>query len=382
MTEVGVAVIGGGLMGRELLSTAGRWPSLNEDVPRPVLRAACDLDPRVRDWFSTASASITVTDDYRRILDDPKVQVVYIAVPHQLHEEVYIAAAEAGKDFLGEKPFGIDLAASQRIVETLQAHPGRFVRVSSEMPFFPGAQRAIEAVQRGDVGDLLEIEMRLDHSSDLDRNKKINWKRQSATCGPGGVMADLGIHVFHLPVRLGLLPSSLYAVLSDVVSERAGADGEMVPCDTYDNATLLGRVDRGYAIPETLRMRRIAPGQSNTWRFTAIGMDGGVDFSSRYPCVVRRFQVRDGAQGWVEEHTGTASVIPTATPAIAEFGFNDAILQMWAAFMSEREGSLRGRFGCARPDEALTAHHLTTAALDSHARGIAVDVAAASNERP
>ena len=43
------------------------------------------------------------------------VDVLYLAVPHNLHEDLYVAAAQAGRDYLGEKPFGIDLAASRRM---------------------------------------------------------------------------------------------------------------------------------------------------------------------------------------------------------------------------------------------------------------------------
>ncbi|MFW6211568.1 MAG: hypothetical protein ACOC8L_01605 [Spirochaetota bacterium] len=39
-----------------------------------------------------------------------------MAVPHHLHNEIYVAAAEAGKDILGEKPFGIDLEANRSII--------------------------------------------------------------------------------------------------------------------------------------------------------------------------------------------------------------------------------------------------------------------------
>jgi hypothetical protein len=65
----------------------------------------------------------------------------------------------------------------------------------------------------------------------------------------------------------------------------------MVPCDTWDNATL--HVDSG-GFPLTLEMKRIAPGETNTWRLRALGMDGGVDFSTASPKAVHRFAVRDG----------------------------------------------------------------------------------------
>ena len=79
--------------------------------------------------------------------------------------------------------------------------PGRFVRCSSEFPFFPGAQRAFRAQsEQGRLGKLLEIHSGFHHSSDLDPNKPVNWKRQVKTCGEIGVMGDLGMHTVHVPI--------------------------------------------------------------------------------------------------------------------------------------------------------------------------------------
>lgn len=370
MPEVGVGIIGGGLMGRELAATLGRWPTFKQQGPRPVLRAVADPNPAALEWFGSAAGVDKLEADYRRILDDPAVDVVYIAVPHHLHEQIFIDTIEAGKDFMGEKPFGIDLAASRRIVERLK-QSNVFARVSSEMVFFPGAQTAFRLAASGQLGQILDVSAALEHSSDLDRTKAINWKRQVEYCGPSGVMADLGMHALHLPLRLGWLPDRLFAVLSNVVTERSDGRGGIVPCDTIDNATLLAEVpprsEELTSFPMTVSMKRIAPGQNNTWRFSVSGMDGGVEFSTRNPAVVRTFRMENGVQRWSEEMTGSVSAFPTNIPPLAEFGFSDAILQMWAAFFAERNGTLDDRFGCATPDEAVLTHEIFEASLASAA---------------
>ena len=239
---------------------------------------------------------------------------------------------------------------------------GVFVRCSSEMPFFPGAQLAYETIAAGALGQVIEVQHDFLHSSDLDRAKPINWKRQARYCGAIGVMGDLGMHVAHLPLRLGWRPATVFAQLSDIVTERPDPQtGEPVPCDTIDNATL--QCDAGF--PLTLRTHRIAPGHMNTWRITALGMDGGVSFSTAEPKTVHRFALRDGRQVWERFEVGSQSVFATVTGAIFEFGFADAILQMWAAYLAERAGALGARFGCATPREALDAHRLFDAALRS-----------------
>jgi predicted dehydrogenase len=367
---VRVGIVGGGLMGRELAAAIARWPALEEHPAAPVLEAVCDTSEAARRWFERIPTVRTLTDDRRRLLEDPALDVLYLAVPHHLHEELYLETIAAGKDFMGEKPFGIDVAAARRIVTALRERGDVFARCSSEMPYFPGAQLAYEHIRSGALGQPIEADHAFLHSSDLDRGKPINWKRQARFCGEIGVMGDLGMHVAHLPLRLGWRPRSVFAQLQDLVTERPGPDGAPVRCDTWDNATL--HADAGF--PLRLETKRIAPGETNTWRLRAVGMDGGVAFSTASPKEVWRFAVRDGRQLWERLETGSQSAFATVTGGIFEFGFADAILQMWAAFLAEREGALGDRLGCATPEEALAAHELFAAAQESQRTGAAVPI--------
>jgi predicted dehydrogenase len=373
--EVEVGIVGGGLMGREVAAALARWPALADHPVRPRLTAVCDTNPAALEWFDRIDTVRMKTTDHRELMRDDRVELLYIAVPHHLHEELYLDAISAGKDFLGEKPFGIDLAAGERIVEALRSRPELFVRCSSEMPYFPGAQLAYEMIRSGSVGRILEARSAFLHSSDLDITKPIGWKRQARFCGRLGVMGDLGMHVLHVPLRLGWSPARVYAVLQDIVKERPGPNGEPEICDTIDNATLICSVDRGDGeFPLTVETKRIAPGETNTWMLRVVGMDGGVEFSTRNPKAVRRFTVRQGRQIWEHLETGSQSVFPTVTGGVFEFGFSDAVLQMWAAFLGERAGALGDRFGCVTPDEALAGHRLFDAALRSGEAGSAIPV--------
>ena len=79
-----------------------------------ALEAVCDTSAGgARVVRAHRHACATLTGDRRRLLEDPDIDVLYLAVPHHLHEELYLDAIAAGKDFLGEKPFGIDLAAAR-----------------------------------------------------------------------------------------------------------------------------------------------------------------------------------------------------------------------------------------------------------------------------
>jgi predicted dehydrogenase len=359
-----LGMIGGGLMGREAASAFARWFVLKDRPVNLELTAVCDLNPDLLDWFRQVPTVKLLTQNSDELLNSNQVDVVYIAVPHNLHEKLYIQALECGKDLLAEKPFGIDLAAAKNIAAAIE-RTGRFVRCSSEFPFFPGAQRLIEATQRGSFGQILEIRAGFLHSSDLDRTKSINWKRQVKTCGEIGVMGDLGMHVVHVPFRLGWKPKRVYAQLQKAVPQRPDGKGGMAECDTWDNARLHCEVDiDGFEVPMTLETKRIAPGETNTWYLEVYGMDGSARFSTKEPKTFWTFE-KSGDQFWKKTDLGYQTAFPTITGPIFEFGFPDCFLQMWAAYAAERAGKLNNRFGCVTPAEAVASHELFAAALES-----------------
>jgi predicted dehydrogenase len=381
--EVNVAIIGGGLMGREIAAAIQRWPALVDHPVRPRLTAVCDLNPAALEWFRQIDTVRAFETDYHAVLADPSIDVVYIAVRHDLHEQLYIDTVRAGKDLLAEKPFGIDGPAADRVIEQIESSSS-FVRVSSEMPFFPGAQWAIDYVHSGAAGRLISVRSGFLHSSDLDPGKPINWKRQAQFCGTAGVMNDLGMHAWHVPLRLGWMPSRLTAQLQDLVPMRPDAAGQPTVCDTWENAaihadvTASGGDSHGDFLLD-VRCERVAPGNKNTWYLEGVGMDGGVRFSTAQPSRVEVFASVEvpgvgREQAWQIVETGSQSVWPTVTGGIFETGFSDAILQMWAAFLAEREGVLGDRFGCATPSEARAAHRIAEAAALAHASGVRVEL--------
>jgi predicted dehydrogenase len=362
---VRVGIIGGGLMGREAASAFARWFALENFPVRVELTAVCDLQPALLEWFRAIPSVRLLTADHRALLASADVDVVYVAVPHHLHEAIYLDVLRAGKDLLAEKPFGIDLAAARRIRDEA-VRLGRFVRVSSEFPFLPGAQRALQLVAQGGLGRVLEIRSGFVHSSDLDPTKPINWKRQNQFCGEGGVMADLGLHAVHVPLRLGWKPASVYAQLQKIYATRPDGKGGTAVCDTWDNATLhcVTQVD-GQPVPMTLETKRMAPTETNTWFIEILGTDRGVRYSTKEPKTLWTYR-RDKEQWWEKTDLGFAMPFKTITGGIFEVGFPDLLMQMWAAFIAERAGLLDGRFGCATPDEAVASHEIWAAALESH----------------
>jgi predicted dehydrogenase len=360
-------VIGCGLMGREFASATARWAHLLELDIKPEIVAVCDTNPKLMEWFLNHFSSVKqCTTDFNALLENPEIDAVYCAVPHNLHQDLYLAIIKAGKHLLGEKPFGMNLEQNTAILEELKNHPELIVRCSSEFPFFPAAQKIVNMALEKKFGRIIEVEAGFHHSSDLDPNKAINWKRMVAVNGEYGVMGDLGFHTVHIPFRLGWKPNNVRAMLSNIVTERPDSAGNLVPCETWDNAHLLTSVSHdGYEFPMNLSMKRIAPGEQNTWFIRIVGTQLSAEFSTKRPKTLRTMPYSSGAaQAWHELDVGYETAYPTITGNIFEFGLGDAILQMWAAFCDEVEGNTP-RFQCATALEAASSHQLFTAALES-----------------
>jgi len=367
---INFGIIGCGLMGREFASASARWCHLTNAPARPVISAICDTNAGLFDWYKKNFDSITqFTGDYHELLKNPQIEAVYCALPHNLHKTVYCDIISARKHLLGEKPFGIDKAANDAIVECCRRHSDVFVRCSSEFPFYPAVQRIGEMIETNAFGRIIEATSCFLHSSDLDVNKPINWKRMIEVNGEYGCMGDLGMHACHVPFRAGWVPQNVRAILCDIVPQRPDGKGGVAPCRTWDNATLLcqARDETGWEFPLTIKTHRIAPGQKDTWSLEILGTKASARFSTKNPRLLEVLEYTGGEQAWRQIDMGYESAFAAITGGIFEFGFTDAILQMWASFVSELvEGKPKSRFaGCVTPAESALSHRLFTAALAS-----------------
>jgi len=367
MATVKFGIIGCGLMGKEFAGAAGRWSHLNEDIARPEIIAVCDTNPASTEWFKERVPSIKyVYSDYKELLANDEIDAIYCAVPHVLHEKIYVDIIDSGKHFMGEKPFGMDAKQNAAIMAACKRHPKSIVRCAGEFPFYPAAQMLIDYVTSGKVGRILEVKTGLCHSSDMNPQKPINWKRKIEINGEYGCMGDLGLHTEHIPFRLGWIPENVCAKLSKYITERPDGKGGMAPCETWDNATLVCDTHDadGNLFPITFEMKRMKPGATNEWYLEVYGMDMSVRFTTNEPNNFYFTEAMGAEQAWCKLTVGNKPQFATATGNIFEFGFADSILQMWAAFLAEIEGKEVG-FACCKPEETEISHKLHTGALES-----------------
>jgi predicted dehydrogenase len=367
MKTLRFGIIGCGLMGKEFASAISRWMHISADVTRPEIVAVADTNAGAMQWFLHNVPSVRFhTEHYEALLERDDVDAVYCAVPHMLHERIYIDVIRAGKHLMGEKPFGINLEANERILTALAENPSVFCRCCSQFPYYPAMKRFEEWIEDGAFGRILDVQAGFLHGSDMDTAKRINWKRMASINGVYGCMGDLGMHVLHIPLRYGWLPRRLTAVLSDIVRERPDAQGRMTRCDTCDNAVLLCRTagPDGETFPMTLETKRMSPGSTNVWYLHVNGLKASARYSTDDPGAFRYLVSGGKEQAWSRVSVGYKPHFPAITGDIFEFGFSDAVLQMWFAFMTEFDGKPL-KFGCVRPEETRLSHRILTAAVRS-----------------
>jgi phthalate 4,5-cis-dihydrodiol dehydrogenase len=109
---LGLGVIGLGMAGAVMVRAAARHPGT-------VIAAAADPQPGPREAFGRDFNARTYADA-RALCEDPAVEVVYIATPHQFHAEHAIMAAERGKHVILEKPMALTLADCDRIIAAVE----------------------------------------------------------------------------------------------------------------------------------------------------------------------------------------------------------------------------------------------------------------------
>lgn len=125
---------------------------------------------------------------YEALLADPDVEAVYNPLPNHLHVDWSIAAIEAGKHVLCEKPLGLDAADAQRLVDAAEAHPDLVVMEAFMYRFHPQWIAAREIAQSGAVGDVRSIQTFFSYFNDDPENvrNKPDWG--------GGALMDIGCY--------------------------------------------------------------------------------------------------------------------------------------------------------------------------------------------
>jgi predicted dehydrogenase len=177
---------------------------------------------------------------YEALYADPEVDVIYVATPHPWHARNAVAALDAGKHVLVEKPFALTGAEAAAIADAARRN-GRFAMEAMWTRFLPHMRRIADIVQGGELGRVTSVVA--DHTQDLPRDP--SHRLVSKELG-GGALLDLGIYPISFANQLLGAPVAVAAagVLnsegtdSQVGTSTVHADGAMA--STFSSAISAG----------------------------------------------------------------------------------------------------------------------------------------------
>ena len=142
---------------------------------------------------------LRLSGDYAEVLADADVQMVVLATPNSLHPSQIIAAAEAGKAVLCEKPLALTRADAERAVQACE-RAGVPLGVGQDKRFWPSMRELKRVVDSGALGELLHVE---GHFSNENASNKLHYGwRESPAESPGGSITATGIHVLDAFINL------------------------------------------------------------------------------------------------------------------------------------------------------------------------------------
>jgi predicted dehydrogenase len=211
LKQIGFGVIGTGIVG-------GAWHAhVYSHLPQSRLVAVCDLDEqRASDTAKKYGASAVYTD-YHKLLENPEVEAVSIATPDFAHREIAVAAAQAGKHILVEKPLATTVEDAEAIVNAAKKAKVKLMvdfhnRVN---PPFAGAK---ESIVKGELGKPAYLYAHLSNTTWV-ATKMLPW------AGKSSALWFLGSHIADLAHWLiDDDPMRVYAVSRSGILKEMGVD--------------------------------------------------------------------------------------------------------------------------------------------------------------
>lgn len=192
---VGLAVIGLGPWGREILTALGR-------IPQAQVHTICDVyAPFVKRAAASAPKAATATD-WRRVLETPEVSAVVIATPTPAHREIVTAALQAGKHVYCEAPLAASVEDARAIAQAAKAASGVAFQAGLQGRSNPLYLHVLQFVKTGVLGDVAIVNGQWSRKESWrrtaptpEREREVNWRLLKES---PGLMGEVGIHQLDL----------------------------------------------------------------------------------------------------------------------------------------------------------------------------------------
>jgi predicted dehydrogenase len=224
--SLGVGMVGYAFMGR---AHSQAWRTVDRvfELPlRPRLAAICGRDKAAAESAAARLGWAATETDWRALIARDDVQLIDIAAPGSLHAPIAIAALQAGKHVLCEKPLANTLAEAERMAAAADAAfpSGARAMVGFNYRRVPALALARRLVEQGRIGTLRHVRAVYLQDWLVDPDSPLTWRMQAEQAG-SGALGDLGAHIVDLARFLtGDEITGVSAVSATFVEERPLAD--------------------------------------------------------------------------------------------------------------------------------------------------------------
>ncbi len=275
--EVGIGMLGYAFMGKAHTNAYKKIPYMIYPPPAvPKLVAIAGRDEAGVKEAALRYGYEGYYTDWRKMLADPRVQLFDNGGPNNLHAEPCIAAAEAGKHSLCEKPMARSREEAQAMLNAVKKTGVKHM-VSFNYRFVPAIRQAYELIKSGDLGEIYHFRAVYLQEWIADPNFPLVWRLDKKTAG-SGALGDLGAHIIDLGRFLAGEPASVMALTKTFIKERplpGGTGSGKVEVDDAFEAII--EFENG-AIG-TLEASRFCPGRKNYEMFEINGSKGSIRFN-------------------------------------------------------------------------------------------------------
>ncbi|HEY6582101.1 MAG TPA: Gfo/Idh/MocA family oxidoreductase [Rubrobacter sp.] len=279
MSEIGVGLVGYGFMGRAHSNGYRQVARFFDADPAPRMRAICG-----RDEEAVRSAAATLgwegyETDYARMIERDDIQLVDISSSGDTHHDFAVAALEAGKHVLCEKPLANSLGEAREMAEAA-GRAGTVNMVCHNYRRVPAVQLAKRLTDEGRLGEIRHWRAVYLQDWLLDPAAPMTWRLRKET-GGGGPLADLGSHLVDLAHFLVGPIGEVVGTAETFIRQRPreGAEGESPEMDRVtvnDAAAWLACFENGAM--GTFETSPLIPGRKAKESFEINGSKGSIVF--------------------------------------------------------------------------------------------------------
>ncbi len=276
--ELGVGMLGYAFMGKAHSNAFIKMPYIFWPPPaRPRLVAIAGRDQKA---VGEAARRFGYARTYRRWQDlvaDPDVQVFDNGAPNDLHAAPCIAAAEAGKHIICEKPLARDAAEAKTMLDAVEKAKVKH-SCAFNYRFVPAIRLARDLIEAGKLGRIFHFRATYLQEWITDPEFPIVWRLKKNRAG-SGVLGDLGAHIIDLARYLVGEPREVNALTRTFISTRPSATrpGTRERVDVDD--AFVSMFDFANGAVGTLEASRFARGRKNANRFEINGEKGSIAFN-------------------------------------------------------------------------------------------------------